>query len=677
MRRSCMVRSARACAVAVMAAALGLSGAVAPISSAWAAETDSASLVSTFNDAYTAWSGYATTAAESAVPGAVPVTAPAAAQVAWSAEAESCALRQQGQSTFLFAVGRGAVTKYNAATGEVLAHADLDAKAIGTCSFVDGVLLVPLIDGRLAAFDEDLTCAWTSDTGVAESTLGDWEFCSAAASGGGCAYLTFVARGDGGSEVAVGAFSLVDGALLWGCSLDAVLSAGEEVSTPVLAFVDAEAVSASEGSSEGADSVAAGSSDAGESADASEGELSNQGEDSDGGAASEEANASGVGLLLATDGSAGVYLLNASTGELRASRQAVSEGNVASAAVLPDDAVGLSKVLVLAGSDGSVQLAGVDNTGALVAGSQVSIEDDLAGCAPVACNGSVLVAGASGMVYQVEFPSSLDESLQVTASVDTGTEQEISAVLPVAFGDDARSMTLTIYANGIDGSLYALVCDGVDIQTAVVQQLSGDSSTSGLTASEASDDAADGTTADEVTTGGEATTSEGSAAGANDAAAAGDATASAADDATAAGDTAESAANDATAVGDATASAADEALGADSADDIAPYVRLFHGAAPVVNRDGTLYTCANGQLTAYAADSERAASTAVGGANGLDTVAGSLAGISLPNGAGLGVGVLIFAVGFGAYAYIRNGGGRRAHDEGLDEYRSRRGGGSR
>ncbi len=663
MRRSCMVRSVRACAVAVMAATLGLSGAVAPISSAWAAETDSASLVSTFNDTYTAWSGYATTAAESAVPGAVPVTAPAAAQVAWSAEAESCALRQQGQSTFLFAVGRGAVTKYNAATGEVLAHADLDAKVIGTCSFADGVLLVPLIDGRLAAFDEDLTCAWTSDAGVAESALGDWEFCSAAASGGGCAYLTFVARGDGSSEAAVGAFSLVDGALLWECSLDAVPSAGEEVSTPVLAFVDAEAVSASEGSSEGADGVAAGSSDAGENADASEGELSKQGEDSDGGAASGEANASDVGLLLATDGSAGVYLLNASTGELRASRQAVGEGNVASAAVLTDGAVGLSKVLVLAGSDGSVQLVGVDNTGALIAGSQVSIEDDLAGCAPVACNGSVLVAGASGMVYQVELPLSLNESLQVTASVDTGAEQEISAMLPAAFGDDARSMTLTIYANGIDGSLYALACDGVDIQTATVQQLTGDSSALGATASDASGNAADGTTTDEATTGGEATTSEGSAA--------------AADDSAAAGDTAESAAGEATAAGDTTAPAADETLGADFTDNIAPYVRLFHGAAPVVNRDGTLYTCANGRLTAYAADSEHVASTAVGGANGLDTVAGSLAGISLPNGAGLGVGVLIFAVGFGAYAYIRNGGGRRAHDEGLDEYRSRRGGGSR
>ena len=51
-------------------------------------------------------------------------------------------------------------------------------------------------------------------------------------------------------------------------------------------------------------------------------------------------------------------------------------------------------------------------------------------------------------------------------------------------------------------------------------------------------------------------------------------------------------------------------------------------------------------------------------------MASSLAGITLPNGAGLGVGVLVFVVGFAAYAYIRNRGGRSAQDEGLNEWRS-------
>ena len=552
------MRPVRLGACTLLLAVLGLA-AFAP--KARADEAGAASTVaatSTFNDAYTAWPGYATTAAESAVPGAVPVSAPASAQTAWSAEAESCALRQQGQSTFLYAVESGAVTKYNAATGAVLAQVELDASAVGTCSFADGVLLVPLSDGRLSAFDEDLTCAWTSDAGVTASVLGDWEGCSAA-SGGGCAYLAFIAHGEGRSEVRIGAFSLVDGSLLWERGLDDAGVASEEASTPVLVYV--ESASADTASS---------------------------------------ADASGIGSLLATDGSAGVYLLDASTGEVRETRQTVGEGCVASAVVLPTSTAGLTGALALASSDGTVQLWGVDTAGSLVCGPQASIEDDLSGCAPAVCNGSVLVVGESGSMYAVGLPSSIGESLQVEATVDTGAAQEISAILPVAYGDDARSMTLTVYAMGIDGSLYALTCDGVDIQTATVQQLAGDTS--------------------------------------------------------------------ATAAGSASA---------DVADSDEAYILRPRLCAPVVNRDGTLYVCANGALTAFAADADRAASTAVGGSNGLDTIAGTMMGISLPNGAGLGVGVLVFAIGFGAYAYIRNGGGRRAHDEGLDEWRSRHDGGGR
>lgn len=541
MGRGFAARSVRVGAWALLLAALGL---VALAPTARADEAESSATASTFNDAYTAWPGYATTAAESAVPGAVPVSAPASAQTAWSAETESCALRQQGQSTFLYAVESGAVTKCNAATGAVLAQADLDAPAIGTCSFVDGVLLVPLTDGRLAAYDEDLTCAWVSDAGVASSVLGDREACSTAASGGGCAYVAFTAYGEGRSEVRIGAFSLVDGSLLWECGLDAACVVSEEASTPTLVYAE----------STGEDLAA--------------------------------------GALLVTDGSAGVYLLDASTGEVRKAQQVEDGGCVASAAALSSGTAGLENGLVLATSNGSVQVWGVDDAGSLVASQAASIEDNLSGCAPVACNGHVLVAGESGSIYAVGLSSSIEESLQVTASIDTGAAQKICALLPVAYGDDARSMTLTVYALGMDGSLCGLTCDGADIQAATVQQLSGDTSTGTAVADE-------------------------------------------------------------------------------------PYILRPHLCAPVVNRDGTLYICANGVLTAYAADADRAASTAVGGANGLDTIAGAMTGISLPNGAGLGVGVLIFAIGFGAYAHIRNGGGRRSHDEGLDEWRSRRGGGSR
>ena len=105
-------------------------------------------------------------------------------------------------------------------------------------------------------------------------------------------------------------------------------------------------------------------------------------------------------------------------------------------------------------------------------------------------------------------------------------------------------------------------------------------------------------------------------------------------------------------------------------------------AAPVVARDGSVYfslanavengnpSAGSARLISVSPDSSRAVSTPVGGSEGLDTLASSLAGITLPNGAGLGVGVLVFVVGFASYSYIRNRGGRRAQDEGLDEWRS-------
>ena len=74
----------------------------------------------------------------------------------------------------------------------------------------------------------------------------------------------------------------------------------------------------------------------------------------------------------------------------------------------------------------------------------------------------------------------------------------------------------------------------------------------------------------------------------------------------------------------------------------------------------------------FAADESRTVNTPVGGSNSLDTLGASLAGVTLPNGAGLGVGALIFVVAFGAYALIRNRGGRRLTDEGLDTWRGRK-----
>ena len=95
------------------------------------------------------------------------------------------------------------------------------------------------------------------------------------------------------------------------------------------------------------------------------------------------------------------------------------------------------------------------------------------------------------------------------------------------------------------------------------------------------------------------------------------------------------------------------------------------GAVFYVAADGGPDVSANTgvRVVALAPDEDHAVATDVGGATGLDTLGGALTGISLPTGTSLGAGVLVFALGFGAYACIRNRGGRAARDEGLDEWR--------
>ena len=99
--------------------------------------------------------------------------------------------------------------------------------------------------------------------------------------------------------------------------------------------------------------------------------------------------------------------------------------------------------------------------------------------------------------------------------------------------------------------------------------------------------------------------------------------------------------------------------------------------APLVDRDGTLVLVgASGDIVALKADASRAVATDVGGHEGLDTVGRSLAGVALPNGAGIGAGALVLGATFVAYAFIRNRGGARDRDEGLDAWRTQHGGGS-
>ena len=103
-------------------------------------------------------------------------------------------------------------------------------------------------------------------------------------------------------------------------------------------------------------------------------------------------------------------------------------------------------------------------------------------------------------------------------------------------------------------------------------------------------------------------------------------------------------------------------------------------AAPLVDRDGALFVAtapgngsAGGLITAFAPDGSRAVGTPVGGSEGFDTLGSRLSGLTLPNGAGLGAGALFLAATFGAYALIRNRGGRGRRDEGVDAWRAEHG----
>ena len=212
--------------------------------------------------------------------------------------------------------------------------------------------------------------------------------------------------------------------------------------------------------------------------------------------------------------------------------------------------------------------------------NSVSLGCALSSCAPVCVDDAVYVGGSDGSVYRLAKDGTA-LSLRADAQIPV-CSSAISELLPVAYGEKASAMTLGVYAQAEDGSLFYI--EQANDSKASVQRI---------------------------------VDKEGAGDGSFDAAAA----------------------------------------------------PLSHALS--VNRDGSVFAVSRGELTVFAADASRTVNTPVGGSNSLDTLGASLAGVTLPNGAGLGVGALIFVAAFGAYAVIRNKGGRRLSDEGLDVWRSR------
>lgn len=488
---------------------------------------------STFNDPYTAWAGYASTAAANAPTGAVPVMAPASDNALWDASADvpcAVALRQRGQTTYLYLVSKTSLTQYDAASGKVCKQVSLPAQSLGSCMFADSALMVPLADGRLAAYDEDLTSAWVSGEGVPLGVEGaTWSSCSTPVYAEGCVFVTFSYRGNGCLETRVASFSSVDGSLLW----------QQELALP-------------EGGSP-------------EGAAAGEGAL--------------PAMLYSQGRLLVSGANSVAYLLEAASGKVLDSAATASAGLASCASSASADAAGEGEALAVAASDGTVCLVEAADSSLRIENS-VSLGCALSSCAPVCVDDAVYVGGSDGSVYRLAKDGTA-LSLRADAQIPV-CSSAISELLPVAYGERASAMTLGVYAQAEDGSLFYI--EQANDSKASVQRIAD---------------------------------KEGAGDGPFDAAAA----------------------------------------------------PLSHALS--VNRDGSVFALSRGELTVFAADESRTVNTPVGGSNSLDTLGASLAGVTLPNGAGLGVGALIFIAAFGAYAVIRNKGGRRLSDEGLDVWRSR------
>lgn len=603
-----------------------------------------------FDAPFTAWAGYATTQGASFVPGATPVAAPLQGGVTWTFDATGAgrdaealaadaraagaaessdellearrstpvALRQIGQNTYLYVLGYDAVYKLDSATGEEVARADLGARAPrdAQLAFVDSVLVVPTDAGGLVAFDEDLNKAWTSPSAGTPRVADGWDATSQIVERAGCIVVAFSAEQApsvdnpaGSAEAMLAAFSSFDGSVLW---------------------TGVHAVAETLGSEDGAAPAGA----AAEAAPA--------------GAATEATSASSTGEAAST---------NAATGASAVATAADAIGTTTPALAMDDGAarVGGAYLSVFAVDDnhllvsyGGPTLMLVDSaTGALAsaltldgpAAARIAAPSALAGDA-----GSFVVAAsqvnddgvATSSIVAVHVADGV-----LSASDPLTQEGYLRSVRPVCVG------TTAIFV--LDAGPADTVLSGdVELQ-AIDCSAAFEGAVSALAASAPSSSSADpapaAAPAPELAQTYRAPGIAGSLAVA------------------AYGTTGDNAVvelvypAESGGVCQITYALVDGFASAGMQTHALDIPAAFGAAAtPVVNRDGAVVLQVGEAIVAIAADPARAVDTMVGGSVGLDTIAGVLTGITLPNGTGLGVGVVIFALAFGAYRYIRTRG---------------------
>ena len=586
-----------------------------------------------FDAPFTAWAGYATTQGASFVPGTTPVAAPMQGAAVWTFDATGAgrdaealaadaraagaaessdellesrrsapaALRQVGQNTYLYVLGYDAIYKLDSATGEEVARADLGTRAPrdAQLAFVDSVLVVPTDAGGLVAFDEDLNKAWASPSAGMPQVADGWDTTSQIVERAGCITVAYSAEQAPSVDNPAGSAEAMLAAF---SSFDgSVLWTGVHATAGALSLED------------------------------------------------------GTGAESATSESA---LTSATSG-------ATSTSSVAGAAAVAtgsDAADGTVQALVM--DDGAAHIGGVylsvfvvDDNYLLVSygGPTLMLVDSATGGlvstfvldGPVAARiaaPSALAGGAGSFVVATSRVS------------DSGTATSSIVVVHVADGVLSASDPLTQegYLRSVrpvcvdTTAIFVLDADPADTL------LSGDVALQAVDCSPVLSSSSDGSVpsfapAPELAQTYRAPGIAGSLAVA------------------AYGTTGDNAVVELVypaesggvcqityALVDGFASAGVQTHALDIP------ATFGADATPVVNRDGSVVLQVGEAIVAFAADSARAVDTVVGGSVGLDTIAGVLTGITLPNGAGLGVGVAIFALAYGAYRSIRTRGIRRA-----------------
>lgn len=626
-----------------------------------------------FTSAYTAWPGNASTLTGSMLPGAVPVSSPPLETLLWSCDVTGArrgidamndaardevaasgqsdellsdrsstplVLRQVGQATYAYVVGHDAVYKLDASTGEELARADLGAAfpRDGQAAFVGSLLVVPTAQGGLVAFDEDLKLAWESSALPEPAVGGVWDATSQIVGADGQIFIAFAAEGDvtpehpdGSAEAVLAAFADYDGSLLW-----------------TSASVQADGAGADGSGGASGDGAAAAQDAAAESSSPEDGNSgSSEGADA---TPLEDAGTTSPTSLLATSDGIERFGVHPSL-FLAGDDLLVSYGGAALALVDGQDGGLRSQVTLdapVAGRLARVYGAGAGDdifvavtTGA--AGANAGAGDAAADADERAASSSVYVLDVSGGAV------GSSESLSMGVHVRDVRPVVVGGIAYVAC-DASPSDTLLAGDTELTAIDLAASLEGI----ASIRASTDDEGAGACFAVPSAPQVAGSVVTPEIAGGMLATArslpDEGSEAAIMYPGVDG------------------SLVRVVFSPEEGVSAARVDSLRAAEVEQTA-----LAASTPVANRDGTIFYQVGDALLALAPDADEAGPTVVGGSNGLDTIMGTL--ITLPNGAGLGAGVLVLGAAFVAYYAIRNRGNRAKIDEGVVAWREEHDGG--